>query len=384
MRLADRQRDSLPVTDQPSGQSLMRILAVSNVWQGANDYAFVRAFRRAGHSVHVVSDEMFTPAGWKSVSLKVVRRVIAPLTAREYVKALVNAAEALNPHLFFVFKGTNVTPDALRAIQASGAVAINFYPDVSIMTHGRFIPKTLPLYDWIFNTKTFGIGDMACHLGIKNASILPHGFDPEVHRSFELGAQDERRLSAEVSFIGTWSPKKERVIEIILERLPNVRMRVWGNQWHRASPRIAGSAEHREVVGAEYAKCIRATSINLGLLSEVRLGASQGDQITARTFEIPATGGFMLQERTEEAQTFFEEGKECAMFADADELVEKVRYYLAHPEERARIAQAGYRRCITSGYSVDNRAAAVIAKARELIAARDAAPLGNTMESNAP
>jgi spore maturation protein CgeB len=74
----------------------------------------------------------------------------------------------------------------------------------------------------------------------------------------------------------------------------------------------------------------------------------------------------MLHERTEEAMGYFSEGRECAYFSDADELIEKIEYYLVHEEERRALAEAGHRRCITSGYSADDRINSIIAKYREL------------------
>ena len=46
-------------------------------------------------------------------------------------------------------------------------------------------------------------------------------------------------------------------------------------------------ATSREVLGAEYAKAIRLSKINLGILSEVRKGASSGDLITAPRLKNP-------------------------------------------------------------------------------------------------
>src|SRR5215210_401657 len=90
-----------PLVSLPARSVARRILAVSHTWQGATDYGFVRAFRRAGHSVQVMSDAEFFPIGWQQARLKVARRLLAPLLVKEYQAALVAAARALRPQLFF-------------------------------------------------------------------------------------------------------------------------------------------------------------------------------------------------------------------------------------------------------------------------------------------
>ncbi|MGH9928217.1 MAG: CgeB family protein [Pyrinomonadaceae bacterium] len=343
----------------------LRILAVADVWQGSDAYAFVRAFRRMGHSVSVVPPENYVPSAWKRTSLRGLRRIFEPTLVSEYTEALISEARQLRPHLFFVFKGRYVTAEAIETIRKAGAVAINFYPDVSFMVHGRYIPAALPQYDWIFTTKSFGPADMERLLAVHHSSVLPPSYDPETHAPVALDEDDAARYQCDVSFIGTWSPKKQQYLEQLQHERPEVRLRIWGSQWENARGSLGLHIEGRHVLGVEYAKALIGSKINLAILSEARTGASSGDQITARTFQIPATGAFMLHERTEEFADYFREDVECACFHTVDDLVAKIAYFLGHPKEREQIAMAGYRRCLESGYAVDDRAAIVLNKLAE-------------------
>jgi spore maturation protein CgeB len=72
-------------------------------------------------------------------------------------------------------------------------------------------------------------------------------------------------------------------------------------------------------------------------------GWSNG-QIKGRNFEVPGCGGFLLTSRAAGLEQYYELGREVACFESVPELIEKAQFYLAHEEERATIAEAGYRR----------------------------------------
>lgn len=349
----------------------LRILMVSHTWLGANDYSYVRAFRRAGHSVSVVSDEGYFASNLTNPWLRAARRVSAPLMAADYQKALLTEAAALQPHLFFVFKGTNVKADTVAAIKSMGAIAINFYPDVGIKSESPNIAHALPVYDWVFTSKSFRVLELKRSFGAANASFLPHAYDPEVHVSLELDADDFAKYTCDVGFVGTWSPKKERILAAVMDAMPSLGLKIWGNQWDRARSSFGGSLMRRPANGLEYAKAMRGSAICLALLVEAPSDSASGDLTTARTFEIPAMGGFMLHERTSEAEHYFAEGKECAMFDDVEEMISKIVYYLPREEERREIANAAYLRSVRDCHSYDFRAATIASKACELLAARD-------------
>jgi hypothetical protein len=350
-------------------QKPLRILAVSQLDLGRNDYAFVQAFRRLGHSVSVVSADNYVPR-WKRRSLRALRRLLSPVFVAEYNRMLMREAEYFQPELFFVFKGTHVTPEAMKAIKAGGALAINFYPDTGFADHGPYLEKTIGLFDWVFTTKPAGVADLKENYDLEMASFIPHAFDPEVHSPTLLSTDDLDRYQCDVSFIGNKSKKKQQVIDHIRRALPDVRMRIWGPPAWYSVPDFHDIFEGIPVWGKEYAKAILASKINLGPLYEGGASAPEPDLITARTFEIPATGGFMLHERTKEAMKYFEDGKECAFYSDPDDLVDKIRYYLDNPGEREKITRAGRERCLNSGYSVDDRVKTVLDKFAEFRAVR--------------
>ncbi len=84
------------------------------------------------------------------------------------------------------------------------------------------------------------------------------------------------------------------------------------------------------------------------LISNIQslLGARRA-QIKARTFEIPAAGGFLLTGDADNLRDYYVDGKEIVIFKNKKDLAEKCRYYLAHEDERQKIAKAGFERTIT-------------------------------------
>lgn len=58
------------------------------------------------------------------------------------------------------------------------------------------------------------------------------------------------------------------------------------------------------------------------------------------------SGAFYLLDYVDEIEAFFELDREIVCFSSRDELVEKVRYYLAHPDEREAIRAAGHERAL--------------------------------------
>ena len=130
----------------------------------------------------------------------------------------------------------------------------------------------------------------------------------------------------EVTFIGEAHGDRKKRIDALRQKGLNVKC--FGHGWP-AGPIPAESIP----------EIMRKSIISLNFAN------SKGKrQIKARTFEVPGAGGFLLSEAVDTIEHYYQVGNEIDCFGSIDELVQKIRYYLSHLEERDRIAFRGYLR----------------------------------------
>jgi hypothetical protein len=353
---------TLPATEGAKEFPLIpRVLVLRDNWLGCTGMSAFNAFQRVGCWADFISGSDYVPTHWGSFVMRALAKGLRAFAVREFNDALVTRVRALRPDLFFCVKGQWVTKDSLLAMRDLGCAPICYYPDLSFSDSGPYIPSALQAYEWIYTTKSFGVADLQTQFGIDRASFLPHAFDPDIHRPFPHVDSDATLLSSDVSFIGGWSRGKELLLTRLAQARPNLNLRIWGNRWENVdkhSPLRASIAGHT-ILGAGYAKAVSSSKINLALLQEATPGASQGDQITSRTFHIPACGGAMLHARTRDLLSTFVEDLHCACFEGIDELIAKVDSLLRDPETRKRLATNG-RTEVMRLHSWDHRVSTVI------------------------
>jgi spore maturation protein CgeB len=83
-----------------------------------------------------------------------------------------------------------------------------------------------------------------------------------------------------------------------------------------------------------------------------------------RLFELPANGVMQISDGGQYLNSFFDVGSEVVGYENLDDMIDKVRYYLDHDDERRRIALNGFRRVMR-----DHRMAMRMREAGELIEA---------------
>lgn len=89
------------------------------------------------------------------------------------------------------------------------------------------------------------------------------------------------------------------------------------------------------------------------------------DNIKGRNFEVPACRGFLLSGPAYGLEEYFEIGKEVVVYQNADDLADKITYYLQHDKEREQIAQAGYE-CALRDHTYEKRFSDILSALRML------------------
>jgi spore maturation protein CgeB len=220
-----------------------------------------------------------------------------------------------------------------------------------------------PYFTWVV-TWCYGADEKYRKAGCQHVLKSHIGVNPEIYHP--TGTQKD----IDVGFVGTFGPPRKKVIDAL--RAAGINVAVRGAGWPE------GSVSQKEMVDI-FSRSKMVLSLNvppfyLGFSPIARLffrkptlgegGSSikldiknffwnvkslsekRKMTIRARNFEVPACRTLLLTEDAENLKDFYVPDREIVIYKGADDLIEKARYYLSHPEEREEIARCGYERTL--------------------------------------
>jgi hypothetical protein len=360
-----------------------RVLFVGYMGRGQTSGMRSAAFTRLGYDVASVdAGTLWRGAGY--IARQVGQRVTHGVRIEGLNAAVLSAAVAHKPELVWAEKQEYLYPETIEKLRAMGAIVAYYNPDPYFTLDWKRTPLAdacVGLYDVLVVTKRYELD--AYRKEARGEVIYSQlGYDPVGHAPPESPVANPQE---KIVFVGGWEPRRERLLASANAITPDVA--IWGYGWRIAqrsrldplralrlgrltpgravylgepTPALAhaikeGESSNGEIYEDGYARAVAGSKIALGFVREVC-----PDEHTTRTFEIPAIGGFMLADRTDEHLELFTEGAEAEYFGSDDEYIDKLRYYLANEDARERVARAGHARCMSSGYSYDERIRAVM------------------------
>jgi len=344
---------------------MYKILFVGDLNRYGRGYQRYRMLKDMGHEVTAfshtrVSDPDFIEP--PTLLFRIFWKLRIPFDTTHVNRDVIETLKSSPFDVVWIEKGNSIRPRTLRRIRQlmPSAKLISVSEDDMYAPHGHSLWYRIGLkyYDTVFTTKKYNLSELLT-FGAKRTELFLDSFDENTHRPFELTEAEKTRFSCDVSAIGAY--EKERAESLLFLAKNGVRVTVWGSNWGElvdADPNLDVKDEF--LFGTDYSKAICASRININFLRKINR-----DEVTSRSVEIPACGGFMITERTQRHMEFFDEDREAVFFDDNEELLSKVKYYLAHEDERQEIAAAGRKRCLKSGYSMRDQLKNILSSLNE-------------------
>ena len=330
----------------------MKILYVGDDWVGSNARSLANGFRQAGHDVIVVdstSVSLPTRLSPPWIYAKATHRR-APWSVEAVHSRIDAIAAEFRPDMVFGFKA--VFLDQRRLLGVPAKFHVHYSPDDTSNPYNTS-PGYLELeneWDLVVTTKRHNIPELLDR-GARAVKFVLSAYDPAWHH---LSARRDSRQYV-VGFIGACRPdRRDRLIS--LARKYGGKMLVRGPGWRRV-PELQVTHAHvaGPVYGEHFASEVASVTANLVLLN-----SDNRDTHTCRSFEVPASGGLFVGERTSEHAELLEEGAECLLFSNENELNEIVEWCVKSPGQAEKVAESGFRRIVEGRHRYVDRAREIV------------------------
>jgi spore maturation protein CgeB len=264
-------------------------------------------------------------------------------------KRLLSNIKVFNPNIVFIVKGNSIYPWTLKYIKCN-------YPEIKLVS---FSNDNMSIWSNKSIYYHFGINyyDLVVSINIDSYRKIEKFYYgrvlyidksySEIHHKF-ISVENK---DYDCLFIGSYEKERFEIMKYLAEN--GVRVSIYGNMWSKAKASDVSknlTIHFKELVGDDYKRTLANAKVVLGFLRKVNL-----DTQTSRTFEVPACGGFMIMEYTENQDRLFAEDKEMVYFRTKEELLNKVLYYIKHQDEAKSIVNRARLRCETDGYEYGYR-----------------------------
>jgi spore maturation protein CgeB len=311
-----------------------------------------RAIQLLGHELFVFEDRQHVFPG------RIRRRLpfLNQLDLKIINRKMLSLAKSVKPNIAIATGGNRIAAETIRHFKRLGIVTVLWTTDAPRLFEPLATIATS--YDAIFCQGTEAT-ELFKQFGVIGAQWLPMACDPLYHHPVECTAEDEKTYGRDIVFVGSYYPNRAA----LFEKLVDFDLAIWGPGWDsldRNSP-LHRCIRGAHTVPADWLKIYSASKIVLATHYQDPQNRFPVYQASPRIFEVLACRAFLMCDDQRDVFTLFRDGRDLVKFTDGRDLVVKVEHYLAHPEERKRIAVQG-REAVLARHTYQDRVKELLAK----------------------
>lgn len=331
----------------------MKVLFLGPDWYGSNARSMAAGLEAAGHEVRVVDTTrmsrpaVLSPPWW---SLKIPGGAL-PDPGRELLATARHLAREWRPDVLFCFK--TVRLDQQRLLDLPVPLKVHYSPD-DVVNRENVTADYLahePHWTLIVTTKRHNVDEIKARSGVTPLFVWS-AYDPAWHHPRPLTRPYEEYAAG---FIGNARPDRADLLLRLSHRLGRSLL-VAGERWIRMRPSLV---RHASLRGPRYGESF-SSAVRSVLCNVVLLNSANRDSHTCRSFEVPAAGGLVLAERTDDHRDLFDEGREALFFSSEEELVELIERVRREPRSFREMRRRGHERIVAGHHSYRDRAAQIL------------------------
>lgn len=252
-----------------------------------------------------------------------------------------------SPDLVILVRGWRITEEALTGIRKIAPV-YGWWIEKEDRMEEPF--KEAHLFDHYFFMNSSCVEE-GVKRGFKHFSLLHHSVDTKSFYPVEC----EKRY--DWCFVGGWSPRRMAIIEKALKISKNGV--IYGPKWLKKNPlnyALHKIVKSNYIGGDALAKLYGETKVVLNITN---WGGKDRTGMNMRVLEVPACRAFLLTDGSKDINNVITPGEHVVLYEDHAEFERKLEYYIKNEEERARIAERGYKH-VVSFYTYDELVGRII------------------------
>jgi spore maturation protein CgeB len=325
----------------------MKILIVGRCVADWHESAWLRAVLEIGYDA-----ELFCTKGVSSFFDRLQRRILFGPLILKINRSLIKYISTSLPDVVVLYRALEISGDTVKSISNLGITVVTYNNDNILGFLGKkrywaFYKRQIKVSDLNF---VYRASDVVYFRKLNPpVYVLKSHYIPWLHLK-NSNSQIERDI--DLSFLGHYEPDgRDNLMASILRKFTDKNIVLKGSNWMKSTQRSAWNGKDTsEVVGVEYSRLLQQSKISICFLS-----TWNNDQYTRRVFEIPAAGGLLLCQRTNDLKSLYKEGDEAIFFDGEYELINQLKFLFENPLEIESIAAAGHRRALSSGYDIHSR-----------------------------
>lgn len=303
------------------------------------------AFRELGHNARLISNADAWPM-YQLMTQSIENKQASEQIGNVFAKLLgqwtyLRVAE-FNPEICIVLAQAPV--DRVFPARLAEREIISAFWYVENWRHLPYWKEVAPYYDYFFHIQPGEFERKLDEAGCQHHAYVQTGCAPAQHRPVTLSPEEQQEFGCDLSFAGAGYFNRNQ----FFKGLTDYAFKLWGIGFHdrQLYPLLVGGEKNFD--SETFMKVVAGSKINLNLHSSTSHDGvdPKCDAINPRVYEIAAAGGFQICDPAVGLDTQFDFDTELPVYRDLQSCRKLIDHYLAHPEERAAVAQRARARAL--------------------------------------